>query len=74
MSHTRLTTMAAAFAAAALKDSDSLAGKSPRWVARNAADKLVHADRHYSVSEPDMRPVRSDNGRSSTQAPHAPTK
>lgn len=58
MGFTRLTSMAQAFANAALKDNASLDGKSTRWVARNVADKLLHADRWYSVHVPDKRPVQ----------------
>lgn len=56
MSFKRPTVMAEAFAKAALK-SPSLNRNDPhQWVARSVADKMIHADRHYSVVEFDRRP------------------
>lgn len=58
MAFNRLTAMAQALAAAALKDGQSLDGKSERWVARNVADKILHQDRFYQVHEADHRPKK----------------
>lgn len=61
MSFNRLTTMAEAFAKAALRDKSLNLADYKRWLARNVADKLLHADRNYSVREYDKRPeVKTD--------------